>query len=297
MQLSEPQMRRFRQYYYTDLARRRSEVPGDVYHGRDVSEYDHGWEHDMVERGLLQELESGEFTVTAAGNELIREKDHGFSHFIIRISREEDSSDPQLHRDDPDNRVIWKADNIAMCNDRPMTRKAWRQAARVSSRHFKLDLCIRRAKLALTRSGFPEACIFLEITDELQTLADRQATHRKAEEEASNLRIQEEKATIKRAAGMSLNHVLMTPVDRLDLPPKITNALKKAGILVAGELVGRGRRYVLKLPRIGWKAVSAIDTALYHIKDQTGEPGKYRFDTDLPDWQIEEIERLKAELS
>lgn len=239
MQLSEPQMRRFRRYYYTDLAGRRPEVPGDVYHGRDVPEYDHGWEHDMVEQGLLQELKSGEFTVTAAGNELIRKKDHDFSHFIIRISREENPSDLQPHRVDPDNRVIWRADNIAMCNDRPMTRKAWRQAARVSSWHFNLDLCIRRAKLALTRSGFPEACIFFDIPDDLQILAERQSARRKTKEESSNLRIQEEKSASKRAAGMDLNHILMTPVDRLGLPPKITNALKKAGILVAGRLSTR----------------------------------------------------------
>lgn len=237
-----------------------------------------------IARGYLERNGDGEYALSPSGRAIYGKMDGDFDRWEIVISCS--AVDGTVTGG-----VSWRCTCVPVGKDGAVVGKARATKYWEARRYSTLDDLVSTVTRNLKAAGFTANQIaFSELTPEVADIDRRQRMLMEERRNARHLERLEHGERRKREAGMTIDHVLMTPVSALDISTRSANCLREAGVSVIGELVVLNDADIMAMKNAGRKTLYDLKEALFMFD------AGLRLGDGLPDWQIEEIARLKDEV-
>jgi len=233
-----------------------------------------------IARGYLERNRDGEYTLSPSGRAIYANMNGDFERWEITVSGSET----------PIGGFAWRCTCVPAGKDGTVS-KLTRAARYLENRRYNtLDALVSAVVRDLKSAGFAsDQIVFCPMTQETADMDRRQRDLIGQRRKAIELEQAEYIEMQKREANMTVDHVLMTPVSSLDISTRSANCLKEAGVTVIGELVAMSEADVMAMKNAGRKTLNDLKEAMamFDVNLLLG--------SGLPDWQVEEIARLKGD--
>lgn len=241
-----------------------------------------------IVRGYIEQDKTGQYVLSALGRTIYEKRNGKFVNWQIEITTNFDEIVQEHGKDiDPSPHLFWLCSAVPMGKDGPVS---W-QSLNVRTSDFRsyrtLDALLSNITVVLMhRAGFSKDQIVVsEITPEMITLDERQQMFFVSHKDKKSAAYAEAKERAKREEGMDVEHFLMTPISTFSFSTRTTNCLMAANVSVLGDLVTMSNSDVMSMKSAGRKTWREIQEVLAERHLHLG--------MEIPEWQLEEIERLK----
>jgi len=242
-----------------------------------------------IARGYIEQDETGQYVLSTLGKSIYQKRNSNFVSWQINITTNFDEIS-QKYGDDVDlsEYLWWKCDAVPMGTDGPVS---W-QSLNVRPNSFRwgyrtLDALISDISVVLMRrAGFSQHQIVIsELTPEMVDLDERQQMFFVSHKDKKSAAYAEAKERKKREEQMDASHLLMTPISTFPFSTRTMNCLRATNVSVLCDLVSMSDSDVMSMKSAGRKTWREIQEILAEKHLHLG--------MEIPEWQLEEIERLK----